>query len=246
MVLTDKKLISNFCYKIDQAQLSFPFSDVGKGSAEKLGFRETCYYLDWSRCEMRSFHSMGKSNSSGQLLFFWLCHIARGILVPQPGVETVTPAVKAWSQPLDCQGILRPPTLVVWQNILWSVPEVSIRRQNLGPALGILSSKCDQVWLNPDLNLAAINWLADINSVSSSGLTFPVVVVYSLSCVQLLFDPNNCSPPCSFVHGISKARGFFTTELPGKTCISSTHLQNKNARGLKHATSQCADVKSTT
>ena len=127
-----------------------------------------------------------------------------------------------------------------------NVPEVSIRRQNLGPAFGILSSKCDQVWLNPDLHLAAINWLADINSVSSSGLIFPVVAFYSLSCVQILFDPNDCSPPCSFVHGISEARGFFTTEPPGKTCISSTHLQNKNARGLKHAASQCADVKSTT
>ena len=159
-----------------ESQWSFPFSDVGKGSAEKLGFRATCYYLDWSRCEMRSFHLMGKSNSSGQLLFFRLCHIARGILVPQPGIETVTPAVKAWSQPLDCQGILRPTALVVRQNILWGISEVSIRRQNLGPALGILSSKCDQVWLNPDLNLAAISWFADINSISSSGLYFQLLL----------------------------------------------------------------------
>ena len=161
-----------------ESQWSFPFSDVGKESAEKLGFRATCYYLDWSRCEMRSFHLMGKSNSSGQLLFFfWLCHIAHGILVPQPGIETVTPAVKAWSQPLDCQGILRPTTIVVRQNILWSISEVSIRRQNLGPALGILSSKCDQVWLNPDLNLAAISRFVDINSISSSGLYFQLLFI---------------------------------------------------------------------
>ena len=29
--------------------------------------------------------------------FFWLCHAARGILVPQPGIEPGLPAVKARS-----------------------------------------------------------------------------------------------------------------------------------------------------
>ena len=32
------------------------------------------------------------------------------------------------------------------------------------------------------------------------------IVVKSLSCVQLLFDPIDCSPPDSSVHGISQAR----------------------------------------
>ena len=30
-------------------------------------------------------------------LFFWLCHAACRILVPRPGIETVTPAMEAWS-----------------------------------------------------------------------------------------------------------------------------------------------------
>ena len=37
-----------------------------------------------------------------------------------------------------------------------------------------------------------------------SDLTFPVVF-YFLSCVQFWVNPMNCSPPGSFVHGISQA-----------------------------------------
>ena len=29
--------------------------------------------------------------------FFWLCHMACGTLVPQPGIQLVLPAVEAWS-----------------------------------------------------------------------------------------------------------------------------------------------------
>ena len=32
------------------------------------------------------------------LLFFWLCRLACGILVPQPGIEPVPPAVEAQSR----------------------------------------------------------------------------------------------------------------------------------------------------
>ena len=31
------------------------------------------------------------------VVFFWLCHLACGILVPQPGTEPVTPALEVWS-----------------------------------------------------------------------------------------------------------------------------------------------------
>ena len=31
------------------------------------------------------------------VLFFWPCHVACGILVPQPGIELMSPAVEAWS-----------------------------------------------------------------------------------------------------------------------------------------------------
>ena len=30
-------------------------------------------------------------------LFFWLCHVACGMLVPQPGIEPTPPAVEAQS-----------------------------------------------------------------------------------------------------------------------------------------------------
>ena len=30
-------------------------------------------------------------------LFFWLCYVACGILVPQPGIEPTSPALKVWS-----------------------------------------------------------------------------------------------------------------------------------------------------
>ena len=33
-----------------------------------------------------------------------------------------------------------------------------------------------------------------------------VVLVYLLRCVQLFYDPMDCSPPGSSVHGISQAR----------------------------------------
>ena len=77
-----------------------------------------------------------------------------------------------------------------------------------------------------------------------SSLPKVVVVVYLLNCVPLLCDPMDCSPPGSFVYGISQARTlewvaisfskgsptqggdlqtqvclagkFFTTETPGK------------------------------
>ena len=158
-------------------RLHFPFSVscIGEGNGNPL----QCSCLENPRDGGAWWAAVhGVAQSQAQLKRLSSSSIAHGVLVPQPGIETVTPAVKAWSQPLDCQGILRPTTLVVRQNILWSISEVSIRRQNLGPALGILSSKCDQVWLNPDLNLAAISWFADINSISSSGLYFQLLFIH--------------------------------------------------------------------
>lgn len=49
------------------------------------------------------------------------------------------------------------------------------RKQNLGPELGILRSKCDQVWRKPDLKQAAICWIANISSISGSGCVFSVL-----------------------------------------------------------------------
>ena len=37
------------------------------------------------------------SNGVDLTLFFWLCLTACGILVPQPGIDPVPPAVEAWS-----------------------------------------------------------------------------------------------------------------------------------------------------
>ena len=83
-----------------------------------------------------------------------------------------------------------------------------------------------------------------------------VVAVKSLSCVRLLCDPMDCSPPGSFVHGISQARiqfpklpfpslghiprpgikpmspalaeGFFTSQPPGKPTMHLTLVLNLN------------------
>ena len=44
------------------------------------------------------------------------------------------------------------------------------------------------------------------NSMSYSILHCKVVVVESLSCVQLFCDPMDCTPPGSSVHGILQAR----------------------------------------
>ena len=87
-----------------------------------------------------------------------------------------------------------------------------------------------------------------------SSLPKVVVVVYLLNCVPLLCDPMDCSPPGSFVYGISQARTlewvaisfskgsspprdriqvscifclanvFFTTDPPGK-CVCVECLQ---------------------
>ena len=45
------------------------------------------------------------------LLFLWPCHIACGILVPQPGMETVPPVLEVWS--LNCWGARKVPLLTM-------------------------------------------------------------------------------------------------------------------------------------
>lgn len=129
-----KKLTSNESNQSCQqalvrwVRITIPFSGVGNGSAEKLGLRVTCYYLDGGRGEMRIFHSLG---------------------------------------------FVRPPYYCLLAEYALKYLRNQCRRQNSGPALGILRSKCDQGWLNPGLKQAAIGWVADINSISSSGLIFP-------------------------------------------------------------------------
>ena len=49
------------------------------------------------------------------LLFFWPCHTARRILVPQPGIKPVPPAMEVWSpnhwtaREFPCRFTLKPP-----------------------------------------------------------------------------------------------------------------------------------------
>ena len=44
-----------------------------------------------------SLHSSPKGRKEFTFFFFWSPHVASGILVPQPGIEPVPPAVEAWS-----------------------------------------------------------------------------------------------------------------------------------------------------
>ena len=59
----------------------------------------------------------------------------------------------------------------------------------------------------------------DITSSSKSPAA-QLVVVQSLSCVQLFCDPMDCNPPGSTVHGISFSRG--SSWSKDQTCVSCT------------------------
>lgn len=37
-------------------------------------------------------------------VLFWPCHLACGMLIPQPGFDPLLPAVAVWSLNWDCQG----------------------------------------------------------------------------------------------------------------------------------------------
>ena len=57
--------------------------------------------------------------------FFWLCHTARRILVPWPGIELGPPAWRAWSlNHWITRGVPR-----IWHNsVVWSEKKVSIKQ----------------------------------------------------------------------------------------------------------------------
>ena len=81
--------------------------------ASKRGRRSSCVMYDGMAESKPNFPELPlplllkKSAKSGFLyeinnfcqfyfLIFWLCHAARGILVPQPGVAPSSPALEAW------------------------------------------------------------------------------------------------------------------------------------------------------
>ena len=83
--------------------------------ASKRGRRSSCVMYDGMAESKPNFPELPlplllkKSAKSGFLyeinnfcqfyfLIFWLCHAARGILVPQPGVAPSSPALEAWSR----------------------------------------------------------------------------------------------------------------------------------------------------
>ena len=99
----------------ERLHFHFSLSCIGEGNGNPL----QCSCLENPRDGGAWWAAVhGVAQSRIQLKRLSSSSIAHGVLVPQPGIETVTPAVKAWSQPLDCQGILRSTTLVVRQNIL--------------------------------------------------------------------------------------------------------------------------------
>ena len=51
--------------------------------------------LLWKKC-LFNYSAHFKYGLFWGSLLFWPCHAAFGILVPQPGVEPVSPAVEAW------------------------------------------------------------------------------------------------------------------------------------------------------
>ena len=174
--------------------------------------------------------------------FFWPLWVTCGILVPQPGIESVLPAlgvqnVTHWTTTkvlmqtfLFFQHNLCPHLTTLLEprgQILLTLTSLSFFFIFILPVSMMILSSCNPLSLlsNPARIISFAVWLL---SVTYNILTTSLCFLSVHSC-PTLYSPTNYSPPGSSVHGISQARILKCVSIPSSRGFSRTRDWTHNS-----------------